>query len=299
MAPFLKITMQRFDFDVEKIFENEKERLIKDGVPSAFPVAVLLGGQPACGKTRLADVAERKYSNTEFLKVNGDDYRKYHPEHLILLKDVAGYSEKTQIFSNVFTEKLIDEAIKNRYSIIVEGTMRNSEIPMMTAAKFRKAGFKTEAYVIAAPSFFTRIGLYNRYLNDLKAKGYGRLSNMRSHDFAVDGLIKSVNELYLNHAVDNLIIYTFLGKEQIKEYVLDNGRWNSDTLPGDTIVQARTNQLTNKKMLTETGNVLVQMKKTLLEIPPEIYDLISPDIRKLSEQYDILNVNVNKNRLCI
>jgi len=128
---FTKLIMQRCD--VEVVFEERKKFLIRDCVTSSNPVAIILGGQPASGKSYLTKVAENEHENEIFLIINGDDYRAYHPEHDALVKDVAHYSEKTQIFSSVFTEKLIEEAVKNRFSVIIEGTMRNPETPLKTA----------------------------------------------------------------------------------------------------------------------------------------------------------------------
>ena len=41
--------------------------------------------------------------------------------------------------------------------------MRNPDVPLKTAQKFKDAGFRVEAYIIAAPKEFTQLGLYNRY----------------------------------------------------------------------------------------------------------------------------------------
>jgi hypothetical protein len=108
-------------------------------------VAILLGGQPASGKSFLASVAEREQEQEGFLKVNGDAYRIYHPDHDVLIRDIASYSAQTQLFSNVFTEKLMEEAVKGRFNIIIEGPMRNPEIPLQTATLLKKAGFRVEA----------------------------------------------------------------------------------------------------------------------------------------------------------
>ena len=47
-----------------------------------------------------------------------------------LIKDPIKYPIETQIFSSVFTEKLIEEAIKRKCDIIIEGTMRNPDVPL-------------------------------------------------------------------------------------------------------------------------------------------------------------------------
>jgi len=186
--------MQRHE--VEAIFEREKGFLTRDCLPSSNLVAILLGGQPASGKSNLAVIADENNPSVTFLVINGDDYRVYHPDHANLIKDVERYSEKTQIFSNVFTEKLIEEAIKNRFSVIVEGTMRNPNVPLETAIMFKEAGYRVEAYIIAAPEQLTREGLQVRYQQELHNKGFGRMADMRSHDEAVTGLLKSINTLY-------------------------------------------------------------------------------------------------------
>ena len=90
--------MQRSD--VEAIFELKKADLIRDAKTSSNPIAILLGGQPASGKSTLAIVAEKEHKNETFLVINGDDFRIYHPQHEELVKNVAQYSEKTQIFQN-------------------------------------------------------------------------------------------------------------------------------------------------------------------------------------------------------
>jgi 2-phosphoglycerate kinase len=232
--------MQRSD--VEIIFELKKNDLTRNTQPSSNPVAILLGGQPASGKSNLAVVAEEEYKDETFLIINGDEYRIYHPEHDRLTKEVALYSENTQIFSNVFTEKLIEEAIKNRFSVIVEGTMRNPDVPLKTATMFKKAGYKVEAYIIAAPEQFTKEGIHTRYLQELKNKGFGRMADVRLHDEAVTGLLKSIDTLFQKKAVDRISIHTFMARKRVKEFVLKNNEWGCSLLPGNVIETARNEQ---------------------------------------------------------
>jgi adenylate kinase family enzyme len=118
--------MQRLE--VETIFEQKKLKLLDGLIPVQHPVAILLGGQPASGKSQLAVEAEENQKGLNFLKINGDLYREFHPQYKKLTQDIFSFSEETQIFSNVFTEKLIEEAQKNKFNVIVEGTMRNKAV---------------------------------------------------------------------------------------------------------------------------------------------------------------------------
>ena len=233
--------MQRSD--VEAIFELKKADLIRNAKTSSNPIAILLGGQPSSGKSKLALIAEAEHENETFLIINGDEYRIYHPHHDELVKHVAQYSEKTQIFSNVFTEKLIEEAIKLRFSVIVEGTMRNPDVPVKTAIMFKEAQYTVKAYIIAAPEQFTREGLHKRYLQEVQNKGFGRLADVGSHDAAVTGLLKSIDALYNEKAVEKISIYTYLARHKIKEYLLKNDEWDCQLKPGNVIETARNEQL--------------------------------------------------------
>lgn len=227
--------MQRYE--VEAIFEQKKDGLFEDiNISSQKPIAIILGGQPACGKSTLINVAKKDHPNLDFLTVNGDLYRQFHPNKE-LIKDPIKYPIETQIFSSVFTERLIEEAIKRKCNIIIEGTMRNPDVPLKTAQKFKDAGFRVEAYIIAAPKEFTQLGLYNRYQEEVLSKGQGRLADIDSHNKAVNGLMKSANQLYSDKAVDKISIHTYLAKERIKDFNLKcripnfrNTFWNNDAI---------------------------------------------------------------------
>ena len=88
--------MQRYE--VEAIFEQKKDGLFEDiNISSQKPIAIILGGQPACGKSTLINVAKKDHPNLDFLTVNGDLYRQFHPNKE-LIKDPIKYPIETQIF---------------------------------------------------------------------------------------------------------------------------------------------------------------------------------------------------------
>ena len=127
---------------VNEIYQQEKKDLLADLVSQEKPLAFILGGQPASGKSKLAKEFIGKFSNDNILFVNGDIYREFHPNRQELINNPLSYSKETQVFSNVFTENLIREAIENKYNIMVEGTMRNPQVPYNTAKMFKKMVMK-------------------------------------------------------------------------------------------------------------------------------------------------------------
>ncbi|MDR2969294.1 MAG: zeta toxin family protein [Tannerellaceae bacterium] len=265
--------MQRAD--VEQIFEQEKERFFNKISPSEKPLAVILGGQPACGKSTLLKVVEKDHIDKSFLSVNGDLYRIFHPKYSELIKEANKYSAETQIFSNVFTEKLIEEAINRRCNIVVEGTMRNPDIPLKTANLFRNAGYSVEAYAISAPNLITQLGVYIRFQEEVAKKGVGRMAEMNVHHAAVDGLPKSLDTLYEQKAVEKISLYTYLAKEKIKDFNLENDSWDCESFPSLFINDSRNRQLHDRELLKtsiEKGEKIIhsikdnEVKKSMNEI---------------------------------
>lgn len=219
-----------------------------------------MGGQPACGKSFLLEIAKSDNIDKKFLSIMVIYTENFILKRL-LIKDPIKYPIETQIFSSVFTEKLIEEAIKSRYNIIIEGTMRNPDVPLKTAKMFKDAGFRVEAYIIAAPKEFTQLGLYNRYQEEVLSKGQGRLADIDSHNKAVNGLMKSANQLYSDKAVDKISIHTYLAKERIKDFNLVNGEWSCKSMPSIFIDESRAKQMKNKEILKtniQTGKELIE-----------------------------------------
>ena len=245
---------------VKSIYLNKKDKLIKGIVSQEKPIAFILGGQPASGKSGLAKAILRQFPDKDFLFVNGDIYREFHPEADELIKYPERYSVETQIFSNFFTEALIQEAITYKYNIIVEGTMRNPEVPLRTALAFRENGFDTEAFAIAAPALFTELGFYLRYQEEIDFQGYGRLADKSSHDKAVEGLLCSLDRLYTEKAVGKIHLYSYQAEKHLVTFTLNKEEWDVNILPSVEVINAREKQYQDKALrlqLIERTNMAI------------------------------------------
>ena len=232
--------------DVKKIFQSVKDDYLSDYKNSDHPVAFLLGGQGSVGKGQLSRViVSQNHDLQKIFFINGDVYRNEHPENKKLQHSPEVYSTETQIFSSVFTEGFIEESIKRKLNVSVEGTMRNPNTPLTTASLFRKNGYRIEAYIIAAPAEFSSLNLYTRYANELIQGELGRLADKASHDKAAEMMPITVDALYNNKAVDAIHIYSCFAKEKVAEYHLIDGMWNNPETPSEIILKSRDKQKTN------------------------------------------------------
>lgn len=271
---------------VEEIYLRERKDLLSDLMPQEKPLAFILGGQPASGKSKLAKEFMGNFSNDNILFVNGDIYREFHPNRQELINNPLSYSKETQIFSNVFTENLIREAIENKYNIMVEGTMRNPQVPYNTAKMFKENGYEVEILAISAPSVFTELGLYNRYQEEINFQGWGRLAEIESHNSAVSGILASLDLLYNEKAVDKIHLYSYQAEKHIVSFSLQNNEWNIDDLPSNYIIDAREIQLQRKeniaKLIEKGENTLSQISDNL---KPKVNEILEK-LKNLGQEND-------------
>ena len=263
--------------EVWRIFAEKKDEYLREMSSDNHPIGILLGGQGAVGKGRLNLWAERLYPENVFLAINGDNYRVWHPDFDRLRKNIWNYSKETQIFSNIFTEGLIEDATTNRYSLVVEGTMRSAEVPIQTAAMLRSHGYETAAFVIAACKEFSLLNAFVRYYKEVQSKGFGRMIDIDSHNKAVEGLPKSVDRLYMEKSVDRICLFDCFAKNMIADYQLLDGKWSNETLPSTIVLDTREKQLNDKEsiemLLNEASIALTSVKdETIKELMQKAYD---------------------------
>lgn len=271
---------------VEEIYQEEKEKILRSLTPQERPLAFILGGQPASGKSKLAKEFIGKFSNDNILFVNGDIYREFHPNRQELINNPLSYSKETQVFSNVFTENLIREAIENKYNIMVEGTMRNPQVPYNTAKMFKENGYEVEILAISAPSVFTELGLYNRYQEEINFQGWGRLAEIESHNSAVTGILSSLDLLYNEKAADKIHLYSYQAEKHIVSFSLQNNKWDIDDLPSNYIIDAREIQLQREeniaKLIERGENTLNQISDNL---KPKVNEILEK-LKNLGQEND-------------
>lgn len=266
--------------DVWRIFTEKKEEYLREISSDKFPIGILLGGQGAVGKGQLNLWAERLYPENVFLAINGDIYRVWHPDFDKLRKNIWNYSKETQIFSNVFTERLIEESIINRFSLVVEGIMRSPEVPLQTAKKLRSNGYETAAFVIAACKEFSLLNAFIRYYKEVQSKGFGRMIDIESHNKAAEGLPQSVDRLFMEKSVDRICLFDCFAKSMIADYQLSDGKWSSEALPSSIIIATRKKQMNDQEgietLLNEASIALSNTQdKIITELMRKAYDELS------------------------
>lgn len=156
--------------------------------PSEHPRGIVLGGQPGSGKSTLVEKLKEDLPGA--LYINLDEYRSWHPDYRNFQEKLGKESIKaTAQFAAKVTETLIDRALADRYSVIIEGTFRTHETPIKTLTKLKEHGYTTGVFIKSCPAEESWRRCNERYENGLK-KGDGkeRYTYKEHHDLVVKNL---------------------------------------------------------------------------------------------------------------
>lgn len=213
--------------DHQRIFETRiKPVLFADASPSTAPVAVIFGGQPGSGKSAALDWASVQLAqHGGAVQIIGDDLRDYHPANAQLMREddrIAAFY--TGPDSGRWVEKAIAYAKEQRFNVIIEGTMRDSNVVAATMKGFREAGYEIDARVLAVSYQLSEQGIYQRYERQKAARGQGRMTTPEAHQAAYDGLPVTVARIEAEKLADRLTIYR-RGVVSIYENELRAGAW--------------------------------------------------------------------------
>ena len=176
-------------------------------------MVIFVGGQPGAGKTR-AGADEVAATGQRVVALIGDDLRVHHPKYreFLNLPEPNAMPDGTIQASGRWVEMGVDHAIAHRLSVLVEGTFRDPNTPLRTAQKFKDAGYRVRAVVVAVAPEVSRASAAGRYLEDLAGGKEARFTALDAHDAAVKGMKRTVTALSRRDApVDTLVVRSRTG----------------------------------------------------------------------------------------
>jgi UDP-N-acetylglucosamine kinase len=194
------------DQQFERAFYDAYTEAIENKLPVNTPTAYILGGQPGAGKTTLQRIIAKTEPN--IIVINGDEYRKYHPNFSKLQAKFGNDSVlHTQKFSNYITETLIRQLSDEHYNLVIEGTLRTAETPLSTCKQLKNKDYNVELAVMAVNKQTSWQGTIDRY-NIMKSKGETpRATPKAHHDLVVAVLPENIDKLYKSGEFDNITLY--------------------------------------------------------------------------------------------
>lgn len=173
--------------------------------PTENPKVFLLGGQPGAGKSGLENAINIE---NEYISISGDDYREYHPKFEELnIKYGKESSKYTQQWAGEITERLIKELGKEKYNLVIEGTLRTAELPLKEAYRFKKNGYEVELNVVVVKPEKSYLGTLLRYEQMITKGKTPRMTPKEHHDLVVNSIRNNLEIIYNSKAFDNIKLF--------------------------------------------------------------------------------------------
>ncbi|NJL70871.1 MAG: AAA family ATPase [Candidatus Competibacteraceae bacterium] len=196
----------------QEIYRRIEKEVFGETKPVEHPRVIITGGQPGSGKSKLLEISKEQFPDGNVVVINGDDLRNYHPRRQQIQKeDDKKFAEKTDPDSREWTRKLFDRAIETKRNIVFESTMREAGPISKTMERLRKDGYHLTAKVVATHERMSTTGIFRRYEEQKAEKGYGRWSELSSHDAGYEGMPKTVGYIEKHGLVDQLEVYNRAG----------------------------------------------------------------------------------------
>lgn len=229
------------------------------------PAAIIFGGQPGSGKSAL--ISEIVKQNHEYCVINGDDLRGFHPQMYDLLKtDEENASDLVQPDCNFWIENLISYISERGGNMIIEGTMRRSEVPLNTARLLKDKGYSVEANIIACHPFVSFASIYYRYEAQKKILLNARFTRAQSHDISFLNIPKTLSDIYLSKEIPSLKIFSRKNSDFNLSYEnkLVNGKWAENKNPAESF-----NELTIRSLSSDEDKYLLEIWNKTIKLVTE------------------------------
>ena len=144
------------------IFELAEATILNSTLasPCDSPEAIFIVGQSGSGKSSIAIPNKNNY-----IFINGDEFREYYKDTLNLKNnDIYKYLEESGKVSGKIVEHLIKSLSDKKYNLIIEGTLRTSEVPIKTAELLVDKDYKCNMIAIAMHPSESLLRTVNRYI---------------------------------------------------------------------------------------------------------------------------------------
>lgn len=222
--------MKKCELTPEQIKERTEtiiNAMASDKVPSKHPLLVVVGGQSGAGKTALIDYTTLMSSKRDFVVIDNDFFRGFHP----MAREIKNqypeyYTAATDQLGLGITSDVISYFMENNYDVILHQTLKNNRIADDAMTKFKEAGYTVGVRAYAVPYLESKMSQIERCMAQYDTMGFCRHVRKVDHDAAIKGLPETVE--YIEQSGKYDFIEIFKRGEHISSPVLVYSKFNPD-----------------------------------------------------------------------
>ncbi|WP_302389646.1 zeta toxin family protein [Eggerthella sinensis] len=177
-------------------------------VPVEHPEAFLLGGQSGAGKTTLHRLLQARLADNAIV-VNGDEYRSRHPRfEQISAQYGVDAPARTAAWAGCMVEAVVDALSIMGYNLVIEGTLRTSEVPLKTVQLLHGRGYRVSLALMAVKPEISLVSCQLRYEQMRLAGTEPRAVDPAHHLAIVEGIVGNLATLEESGMFDSVSLYS-------------------------------------------------------------------------------------------
>lgn len=162
------------DEENKKIGDAINENMLYGKRKPKVPFAIIDMGPPGSGKTGLNGYAVKQFVEDGIVVVNNDELKPYHPKADEIASLYPEYYNKIiNEDSKLWTDGLVDAAVKAKVNVLYEGTGR--KIGILKRLIENMHGYKIIIRAMAVSDLNCLMSIVERYDGQVKQKGWGRI----------------------------------------------------------------------------------------------------------------------------
>lgn len=197
-------------FQIQAIKRNIISALRGDKIPSQNPLAVLVGGQSGAGKTALINYTQFHFNAREFVVIDNDLFRAFHPNVSKIRKYFPQFYTccTEQLGANIIGDVISyftgENETNSKYNIILHQTLSKSDVAINYLNGFNNLGYTTGLNVLAVPYIESKMSQIERCQQQYNRLGFCRYVDSRHHFNSVSWLLETV-DIIENYNLSNFI----------------------------------------------------------------------------------------------
>ncbi|GLX41137.1 hypothetical protein Sros01_72100 [Streptomyces roseochromogenus] len=254
--------------------ERVKEFVFGGYQPGTQLTLVLLGGQPAAGKSQAMAATAQRHAG-RLVPLTGDELRPLHPRYRELLDaDAQTRETATAQASGAWVRMSIEHALHEGYSLLLEGVFRDPAMTIGTAVQFAQSRFDVEVVALAVRAERSRLDALDRFLDG------GRWTPPDLQNLAYTMVPETVAAAEASPAVRRIAITNRSAADLYINERGPEGRWKSEP----TAVRALEAERARPFPSQEAVGWLVKYRSVAVEMGArgEVNDASRPVLRQLA-----------------
>lgn len=282
--------------DHDRVYQDIKDEFLADSAPQESPRAIITGGQPGSGKSRLQQSATAELvKEGGSVLIDADELRTYHPGFEAALKeDDRTAANRTHQDAGSWARSLTNDAVMSRRNLVIDQTSRDPVAFEQMAKALKEQGYKIELRAMAVNDRISEQRIFSRYEDQKAENGYGRFSTKDNHDAAYAGLAKTVAMVEQNRSVDALSLYN-KDHRQISANTLEQGDWSRPMTAAQSMTAERTRPLSleeRRELAEQYTRLAVMLAKPERQATPEERRTIDDLQQATAREVDIVAAKV-------